>query len=84
MAFERMKAEAKERFSSVWGATSVIFIVAIVVFAFQMLRTPDLIDKSFFMVYAMICLSFAVIYENTHNIHKLRVEVEILNEEKKK
>ena len=41
MAFERMKAEAKERFSSVWGAISVIFIVAVVVFGFQMLKSPD-------------------------------------------
>lgn len=83
MAFERMKAEAKERFSTTWGAISVIFIVAVVVFAFQMIKSPSIIDKSFAMVYAFICLAFAVIYENTHNIHKLRIEVEILKEEKK-
>ena len=80
--FEKMKAEAKERFSSKWGAISVIFIVAVVVFAFQMLKTPDMVDKQFAMVYAFICLGFAVTYENTHNIHKLRIEQEIKNESK--
>jgi len=82
MAFEKMKEEIKERFSTKWGAISIIFVVAVVVFAFQMLKSPDIIDKQFSMVYGLICLSFAVIYENTHLIHKLRIEQEIKNEKK--